>query len=89
MRKGTYLWYVKPSAQARRDHAIRLRSVGIAHVQVKAGGDGNPTPWAQWSDPAATREYREEGLEVEPWFYTEPTSADRQQLLGLIAMPRD
>jgi hypothetical protein len=76
MDRGTYIWNLDPSSDARRAHAKRLRGLGLTRVQVKAGGDDGRL-WPEWVDPAATREYREEGLTVEPWFYTWPTEADR------------
>lgn len=76
MDKGAYIWNLYPSPTDRKTHAIRLREIGCTRVQVKAGGDDGRL-WESWTDPQATKEYRDEGLIVNPWFYTWPTPGDQ------------
>lgn len=70
--KRAYIWNLPADRAA---HARRLVADGCECVQVKAGGDDGRL-WAQWSDPHATKAYRDAGLRVIPWFYTWPTRAD-------------
>jgi hypothetical protein len=72
MERQAYLWNLPLNREA---HARRLVEIGVKHVRVKAGGDTGRL-WAAWSEPAATRPYRDAGLRVTPWFYTWPVQSD-------------